>query len=92
MRLKNDASENDEHNPNDCIWRNINLLMLFQGVARSILHIENFYLELPKTCMNDERHISHADGGKLCKNMTVQWPPALPGYYKKFTGISISSE
>lgn len=53
-----DTDENDGQDPDhSAVWQNINLQMIFQGVARSIVHIEYFSSGFPPPCSNDEPRI-----------------------------------
>lgn len=99
MPLQND-DDNNEYD--DHIWRNINLQMVFQGVARSLVHIESFNCELndkrPIECIVEQNHaiVKHHNGGKNKKSLKTKitrWLPAAPGplppcHSKVFTGMN----
>lgn len=81
------------------IWQNINLKMIFQGVARTNVHIKHFYPEHFVPMLNDEQQmlfakqirtnwVHHLEGdGKYKGHKKVQrWLPASPCRTKEFTG------
>lgn len=53
MRPQNDAYDADCN----YVWRNINLQLIFQGVARAIVNIDQFKSNFPIPCLNDKSHI-----------------------------------
>lgn len=101
MRPQNDTTENDDDR--NYVWRNINLQMIFQGVARSIVNIEHFNSNFPIPWLNDKPHIEliekqiHAtvkhDGAnghkKSRKNVSHEWLPAPPCRSKEITGMKV---
>lgn len=85
----------DENDANDrTVWRNINLQMIFQGYARSIVHIEDlnsgFLMPRPNEIQSFEQQ--KQDDGANCKRLRKtpnRWLPPLPNRFKEFTGTKI---
>lgn len=98
MRQQNDTSEIDEHH--NYVWRNINLQMIFQGVARSIVHIDQLSTDLSMPWLNGNEMINqnhenyeHQHDGIKCRMLQKRvnrWLPALPCQSKEFTGRELS--
>lgn len=103
MRRKNDISDGDEHDEqHNYVWRNINLQMVFQGVARSIVHVEQFNSDFSMQWLNDdnERHnisttngnhknIEHQRNGtnyRMPHKKVNRWLPAVTSRSRKFIG------
>lgn len=94
MRKQNDSCDID--GAPEVHWQNINLKLIFQGIARSIVHIkylqsdaimprQNEELSLLKRIhLNDERHVE-IRSRKSVKRAN-RWLPALPCRSKEFTG------
>lgn len=94
MRLESQTSgtETDDEQPN-YVWRNINLQMVFQGVARSIVHIEHLCSDsatqwlysngsqekLASNHVSEQQH--DGENGKIDR-----WLPAQQCRLKEFTG------
>lgn len=99
MREESETSgtETDDEQAN-YVWRNINLQMIFQGVARSIVHIKHLSTDSPmawlngnesrgKSMQNDvsERQLDQKNG-KILHKRVDQWLPAQQCRLKEFTG------
>lgn len=81
------------------VWRNINLKMIFQGLARTNVHIEYFNAEKCAPMPNDNQQkmllpmqnhkngLNRQDDGKEKTHKKVQrWLPASPCPNKEFKG------
>lgn len=99
-RDKNDANHSNDHDTHHSfVWRNINLQMIFQGVARSLVHIEDLNSGLPMPRPNEghaiieqqqQHQLKQGDGstchGKMPRKTKKRWLPALTCRDKEFTG------
>lgn len=79
------------------VWQNVNVKMIFQGLARTNVHIEHFDTDKSLPMLNDEPKLakhSHPnrmhhlpDDGKEKPHKKVhRWWPAPPCRTKEFTG------
>lgn len=89
------ANESDALEAEFNVWQNISLKMIFQGLARSNVHIGCFSIENFVTLPNDECQVlsakqNHTEGNGKEKGLKKlqRWLPALPCRNKKFNGNS----
>lgn len=93
------ADDNDGLEAEFNVWRNINLKMIFQGLARTNVHIKHFDPEQTVSMFNGEQQmvmanenytnrVHHAQGGGKEKPNKIgkRWLPAPICRNKEFTG------
>lgn len=100
-RQQNVTNERNEHQR--YVWRNINLQMVFQGVARTIVHIEQLSTDfaMPRLNVNELQMFStinknhgnaehHRDVAncKMSHKKVNRWLPALASRAKKIEGMA----
>lgn len=99
IRQESEHSDDDEEKPN-YVWRNINLQMVFQGVARSVVHIKhlsfNSTMSWPKGDVSPTGSLLNssidAKNGKIPPKRVDRWLPAQQCRAIEFTGnVSILS-
>lgn len=87
------------------VWRNLNLKMIFQGLARSNVHIahldpepfvpllndEHQFLVAKQNHMNWQRHIDDEDDKEKGREKVQRWLPAPPFRTKEFKGKKVIS-
>lgn len=100
MRQDSETSEieTDDEEPR-YVWQNINLQMIFQGVARSIVHIKHLSSgpampcplngnESQKESMFSQfgEHQQNEENDKILHERVGRWLPAQQCRFKEFTG------
>lgn len=92
------TSDSDALEAESNVWQNINLKMIFQGLARTNVHIEHFEQFVPMlndgqqqmllAMQNHMKQIHHlqVDGKEKTHKKVQRWRPASPCRTKEFKG------
>lgn len=85
------------------VWQNVNVKMIFQGLARTNVHIDHFDVQQSFPMLNDEpkmllanhshpnrTHHLQEDGKEKTRKRVQRWQPAPPCRTKEFAGKLIS--
>lgn len=99
MRQQSDTSDEDDAHV-DYVWQNINLQMIYQGVARSVVHIKHLSAGMPMPRLNANdfqkiltvNHIKQHQYDVEIGKRAFQWLPAAQCQHKEFTGKKTSIE